>query len=178
MYLYFDLTLTTRVRVPLLPPYPEFVSFQEPMSSTSAKTADVEAGRSPFQHPRRPGFSGRVSTSRVSTATYPMMSTSRVTVIYPMLHSQPPLAACRTLMNILCGTAAALTVLLALYIYCTAVVEPSCPVHGQYLCSLNTKSTLSHTAGWHCGEVLSSRVRGRRFQSPIRSYKFCLVQGT
>lgn len=119
------------------PHYPEFVPFQESMSSTSAKTADVEAGPSPYQHPRQPA-----SSRRVSTVTYPMTTTtSRVTVIYPMaFNSRRPLAACRTLMNILCGIAVALTVFLAMYIYCTAVAAPSCPVHGQYLCSLNTKS--------------------------------------
>lgn len=149
------------------------------MYSTSAKTADVEAGGCPFQHPRQPAFPRRWPTSRVSSVTYPMMTTSRVTtVLYPMSSNSQPLAACRTLMNILCGMAVALTVLLALYIYCTAVAAPSCPVHGQYLCTLNTKCTLSHTVGWHSGKVLSSRVRGRRFQSPIRSYKFCLVQRT
>lgn len=149
------------------------------MSSTSAKTADIEAGRCPFQHPRQPTFSRSWSTvksgpSRVSTVTYPMMSTSRVTtVLYPMSsNSQQPLAACRALMNILCGMAVALAVFLAMSMYCTAVAAPSCPVHGQYLC------TLSHTSGWHSGKVLSSRVRGRRFQSQIRSYKFCLVQRT
>lgn len=152
------------------------------MSSTSAKTADVEAGRSPYQHPGQPDFSRGWSTSRVSTVKYPtvkyMMTTSRVTVLNPMSSNSQPLAACRTLMNILCGMAVALTVLLALYIYCTAVAAPSCPVHGQYLYTLNTKCTLSHTVGWHSGKVLSSRVRGRRIQSPIRSYKLCLVQRT
>lgn len=117
------------------------------MSSPSAKAADVEAGRCPFQHPRKPAFSGRVTTSRVSTVTYPMTSTSRVTtVLYPMSsNSQQPLAACRTLMNILCGIAVALTVFLAMYFYCTAVAAPPCPVHGQYLCSLNTVSVRSVT---------------------------------
>lgn len=154
------------IRVLLWPPYPEFVPFQEPMSSESAKTADLEAGRCHYQRPGQPTFSRSWSTvksgpSRVSSVTYPMMSTSRVTtVMYPMSsNSQQPLAACRTLMNILCGIAVALAVFLALYFYCTAVAASSCPVHGQYLCSLNTKCTLSHTAGWHVWEVAGSNPR-------------------